>query len=44
MADLTRPAPGLTIQDSAFNSTSFTLRSVGSQYQRAMDPILSHLV
>jgi iron complex outermembrane receptor protein len=29
VADLTRLVPGLTIQDSSFNSTSFTLRGVG---------------
>src|SRR5262245_356158 len=29
VADLTRLVPGLTIQDSGFNSTSFTLRGVG---------------
>ena len=29
VADLTRLVPGLTIQESSFNSTSFTLRGVG---------------
>src|SRR4051812_26104533 len=29
LADLTRLVPGLTIQESSFNSTSFTLRGVG---------------
>lgn len=29
VADLTRLVPGFTIQDSSFNSTSFTLRGVG---------------
>src|SRR5262245_37117889 len=29
VADLTRLVPGLTIQQSGFNSTSFTLRGVG---------------
>src|SRR5687767_9597350 len=29
VADLTRLVPGFTIQESSFNSTSFTLRGVG---------------